>query len=67
MGNKLYEIIFFDLYTKKLELMKQNHLLKIGLVIFSIRFQPHQAVTQLTSICVKGKCSCPHPVSTNKS
>ena len=34
MGNKLYEIIFFDFCCKKLEPMKQNHLLKIGFVIF---------------------------------
>ena len=34
MGNKLYEVNFFELYYKKLELMKQNHLLKIGFVIF---------------------------------
>ena len=34
MGNKLYEIFFFELCSKKLELMKQNHLLKIGFVIF---------------------------------
>ena len=34
MGNKLYEINFFDLCSKKMELMKQNHLLKIGFVIF---------------------------------
>ena len=33
MRNKLYEIIFY-LCSKKMELMKQNHLLKIGLVIF---------------------------------
>ena len=88
MRNKLYEIKFFDLCRKKLELMKQNHLLKIGLVIFlkgatfsdfvgyrllnyivhtfsypnlhstilgeifSIRFQPHQAVTALLSLTV---------------
>ena len=34
MGNKLYETKFFDLCSKKMELMKQNHLLKIGFVIF---------------------------------
>ena len=34
MGNKLYETKFFDLWCKKLELMEQNHLLKIGFVIF---------------------------------
>ena len=34
MGNKLYEINFFDLWSKKMELMKQNHLLIIGFVIF---------------------------------
>ena len=34
MGNKLYEVNFFELCSKKLELMKQNHLLKIGFVIF---------------------------------
>ena len=34
MGNKLYKVNFFDLFCKKLELMKQNHLLKIGFVIF---------------------------------
>ena len=34
MGNKLYEIKFFELCSKKLELMKQNHLLKMGFVIF---------------------------------
>ena len=34
MGNKPYEVKFFDLCCKKLELMKQNHLLKIGFVIF---------------------------------
>ena len=34
MGNKLYETNFFDLWSKKMELMKQNHLLKIGFVIF---------------------------------
>ena len=34
MGKKLYVIIFFDLWSKKMELMKQNHLLKIGFLIF---------------------------------
>ena len=28
------KIFFFDLWSKKMELMKQNHLLKIGFVIF---------------------------------
>ena len=34
MGNKLYKLNFFDFRRKKIELMKQNHLLKIGFVIF---------------------------------
>ena len=34
MGNTLYEVNFFELCSKKLELMEQNHLLKIGFVIF---------------------------------
>ena len=34
MGNKLYEMKFFDLCSKKLELMKQIHLFKKGFVIF---------------------------------
>ena len=34
MGNKLYEVKFFELCSKKIELMKQIHLLKIGFVIF---------------------------------
>ena len=34
MGNILYELNFFDLFIKKMELMKQNHFLKIGFVIF---------------------------------
>ena len=34
MGNKLYEIFFFDLCVKKLELMKQIHHFKKGFVIF---------------------------------
>ena len=33
-GNKLYELNFFELCSKKIELMKQNHLLKLGFVIF---------------------------------
>ena len=32
--SKLYEIIFFELCSKKLELMKQIHLFKKGFVIF---------------------------------
>ena len=34
MGNKPYEIKFFELCSKKFELIKQIHLLKIGFVIF---------------------------------
>ena len=34
MRNKLYEIKFFELCCKKMELMKQIHLFKKGLVIF---------------------------------
>ena len=34
MRNKLYEIKFFDLCSKKMELMKQIHLVKKDLVIF---------------------------------
>ena len=34
MGNKLYEVIFFDLCSKKMEFMKQIHLFKKGFVIF---------------------------------
>ena len=34
VGNRIHEVKFFDLCSKKLELMKQNHLLKIGFVIF---------------------------------
>ena len=34
MRNKLYEINFFELWSKKMELMKQIHLFKKGLVIF---------------------------------
>ena len=34
MRNKLYEINFFELCSKKMELMKQIHLFKKGLVIF---------------------------------
>ena len=34
MRNKLYEIKFFELCSKKMELMKQIHLFKKGLVIF---------------------------------
>ena len=54
MGNKLYEVIFLYLRSKKLELMKQIHLFKKSFVIFlksiledllSIRFKPHQAVS----------------------
>ena len=41
MGNKLNELKIVDLFCKKLELMKQNHLSKIGFVIFSkgLRFR----------------------------
>ena len=34
MENKFYEIKFFELCSKKIELMKQIHLLKIGFVNF---------------------------------
>ena len=34
MRNKLYEIFFFELCFKKMELMKQIHLFKKGFVIF---------------------------------
>ena len=34
MRNKLYEVKSFELYSKKMELMKQIHLFKKGLVIF---------------------------------
>ena len=34
MRNKLYEVKFFELWSKKMELMKQIHLFKKGLVIF---------------------------------
>ena len=34
MRNKLYEINFFELCSKKMELMKQIHLFKKGFVIF---------------------------------
>ena len=34
MRNKLYEIKFFELCSKKMELMKQIHLFKKGFVIF---------------------------------
>ena len=34
MGNRLYEVKFFYLWSKKLELMKQIHLFKKGFVIF---------------------------------
>ena len=34
MGNKLYGVKFFELCNKKIELMKQIHLMKIGFVIF---------------------------------
>ena len=34
MGNKLYEVNFFGLCSKKNELRKQNHLLKIGFGVF---------------------------------
>ena len=34
MRNTLYEIKFFELYSKKMELMKQIHLFKKVLVIF---------------------------------
>ena len=34
MRNKLYEIKFFDLCSKKMELIKQIHLFKKGFVIF---------------------------------
>ena len=34
MRNKLYEIKFFELCSKKMELMKQIYLFKKGLVIF---------------------------------
>ena len=34
MRNKLYEIKFFELCSKKMELMKQIHLFEKGLVIF---------------------------------
>ena len=34
MRNKLYEIKIFELCCKKMELMKQIHLFKKGLVIF---------------------------------
>ena len=34
MGNKHYEVNFFELCRKKVELIKQNYLLKIGFVIF---------------------------------
>ena len=34
MRNKLYEVNFFELCSKKLELMKQIHLFKKGFVIF---------------------------------
>jgi len=34
MGNKLYEVKFFDLCSKKIEFMKQIHHFKKGFVIF---------------------------------
>ena len=34
MRNKFYEIKFFEFCSKKMELMKQIHLFKKGLVIF---------------------------------
>ena len=34
MRNKLYEINFFELCSKKMKLMKQIHIFKKGLVIF---------------------------------
>ena len=34
MRSKLYEIKIFEICSKKLELVKQNHLFKKGFVIF---------------------------------